>query len=258
MLGPLQDVRTLRCRDTDPGRWSDALGRTRLDSWRLLKRQDRRSVHAGTLLGQAVVVKTVRLERRRDRLRLLLGVLPLRRQFRGARRLERAGVPVAPALALCRARCESGPVALAVFGAIDGPTLLHAWADNPPATRAHALAAAAGELVAGIAAAGLRYRDCKPSNLIVIDQSGRPPTLVVIDPDGVRRGGPADRPAMLASLWLEPTGVGLRPRLALAARACRGAAGGGDWKTLFRMAAAIVATHGDPTPRINPLAPTGA
>ncbi|MBL8990797.1 MAG: hypothetical protein JNJ48_04365 [Phycisphaerae bacterium] len=260
-LGPLRRVRPARPFTADSGPWSRALEQTRLDSWRLLKRQDRRTVHAGTLLGRAVVVKSVRLDRRRDRLRLALGLLPLRRQCRGARRLERAGLPVSRVLAICDARCEQGPIALAVFEAIDGPTLLHAWAEGRPSVdRAHALARAAGWLVRRIAGAGLRYRDCKPSNLILAAPacSDALPTLVIIDPDGVRRGGSADRPAMLASLWLEPTGVGRRPSRSMAVCACRAAADGGEWKALFRKAAEIVAAHGDPTPRVNPLAPTEA
>lgn len=144
--------------------------------------------------------------------------------------------------------------------ALPGKSILQHLADRDLTTRQeHAVAAAIGSDIALLARHVLQNRDHKPSNLILTNPAK--PAIAIIDCVAIRRGIRADR--MLASLVIEPSGVGLRPRRALMMRVIRECArnapdilegGHRRWvRELWRRVAAIVQAHGDPTPRVNPL-----
>jgi hypothetical protein len=214
-----------------------------------------------TLAGRDSVVK-LRTLRSADRLKALVGHGRGERQWEGAERLIASGIPAARPLALFRGLLDGDHVELFVAEFVPGPTLLRCLAadDWEGAGRApqRALAAAAGRSVAALHGAGLFNRDHKPSNLIVRDGPGDP-VVVVLDTVAIRADGSDHAVArMLASLVIEPTGVGLAGRLRrslLFRGALAGAADDRDRaRRLYRAAAVIVREHADPTPRVNPLA----
>jgi hypothetical protein len=137
------------------------------------------------------------------------------------------------------------------MGAVEGRTLLRVMDRGGLAVRQEqALARAVG---AQVAAFGATYnRDHKPSNLIVTREDG-PPTIAVIDCVAVADGADAER--MFTSLVLEPLGCGCLPRRSLLARALAGYTPDRDRRrTIWRDVARRVREHGDPTPKVNPLA----
>ncbi len=256
------------------------------DGARVLKREGGAEVLAGESVAGPVVVKSMRgsggigvaLSR-------LLRRSRLERECAGGERLARAGIDVAPFLALWRWRDERGDaVESLAMRRIEGPTLLQAMADPPadPAQRI-ALARAAGGLVARMLAAGLFNRDQKPSNIIVQGNGGGggggggggsgsdAPRLVLLDPVGVRRpgltGNAKARRRMLFSLIVEPIGCGLdvpmrwrleAMRAALGpVAAARGSFAASTVRADFRAIDQMLFDHGDPTPSINPLGDAG-
>ncbi len=161
-------------------------------------------------------------------------------------------------------------------------------APGPSAAQERAVADAVGNLVADLLARGRANRDHKPSNLIVTRADDDGAQVALIDAVALRAFAPSDRfnasVRMLASLLIEPTGCGVAPRLALRRRALRAflvrlwldqAAATSDASTaaprdpdpidpewerqsaraFWAAVGARIAAHGDPQPRINPLAP---
>lgn len=307
-------------------------------AWRVIKRDRDSLVGAGQWPGgpasdgfpRGVVVKFQALRGLGGTLRTLLGLTRADRQARGAARLRDAGVPTAAVYTLLVERDGPARGTYLVLERLAGRTLLEhlAAGDDTPRTQ-HALAHAAGAMIAALLARGLMNADGKPSNLIVtaLPEPGRhaalaptPPAppgagplasgpiatgpvatgplatgvvLAVIDAVGIRRRpvrGPAGvagsgeraRARMLRDLILEPLGCGLRPRRALMMRTLLAALDRPDaWPRiagaptppmqtpepadrralarararLWRDVAARVHRHGDPTPRVDPLAP---
>ena len=145
----------------------------------------------------------------------------------------------------------------------------------------HAIARAVGEQIAQMEE--LFNRDHKPSNLIVERWTTSAAPVAIIDCEGVRRATIPGAARMFASLVIEPTGCGVRPRRALMMRAVRAfidlELGIGtpeapihaprtnadvprsEYRRMRRMvwddAARVVAHHGDPRPKVNPLANPG-
>ncbi len=242
---------------------------------RTLKREPGSAVFFGQLRGRDVVVKIADLAGPRDRLQARLGLSRLQRQWRGHERL--AAIGVATGQPICLARLEdhaSVPRLLLALEYVPGKSLLQHVADNDLSIRAEQrLAAALGRQIASIAAHNCRNRDHKLSNLIAVEPESPEPTIAVIDAAGVRRRGRRSRHAaaadMLFSAIVEPTGLSLRIRSTLRIRvalACakkllaeeRDARPTGQARALardlYRAASRRMKTHGDPTPRINPLA----
>lgn len=252
----LQDVRVLRTAAT-PHAAHAALGPRlqglEISPGQLLKREGATWTAVADLNGAEVVLKAAPLA---GPLRRLFNATTARRQWRGAQRLAAAGIPAARPLLLASTRVEDAAIELLVLERIHGPTLLHALACSPSVRQSHGLARQAGALVRQTAGAHLFNRDGKPSNFIV-----SPDGLVVIDTVGIRRGGDETHLArMLASLFIEPWGVGHRPRRALCMRAVLSAAGEtgpaqlrAHARAIWRTTRTIIESHGDPTPRINPL-----
>lgn len=243
--------------------WLVALDTSAAASREVLKRDGPSVVYAAHIARRDVVVKRRSLTAW-DRLRAMIGSGRGFDQWRGTRLLQ--GVTSA-ARALVLVQIEADELLL--LERVPGPTLLEVLAGHATIAprRERTLAVDIGLQVGLIASARLRNRDHKPSNLIIADSG---PT--VIDAVGVRRGGSntqdihAAVAQMLTSLMLEAIGCGCVPRRSLRIRALLGA-----WSALNTagsdraarrawvrgMSGAVesrIEAHGDPTPKINPLA----
>ena len=249
-----------RCRrQTDPRvHWPTTI--TTLADLRVLKQSEAGLVVAGTAsAGDAVVVKIRRLAGVKGALRALLGMTPMARAWRTAARLRAVGIATAQPLALLAGTSGRERVEVLVLPEIAGRTLLARLADRDlPEPVERVAAGNIADMVAHLASRRLANRDHKPSNIIVGD-TGRP---VLLDAE-LRTAPPAEAAArMLASLAIEPSGVGITlPRVptarVLRLVASRLAEHGVDCsaRDLRDAAAAIINRHGDPTPKDNPLAP---
>lgn len=221
------------------------------------------------------VIKVRRARSVVDRVRFLLRLSPLDREVFGAQMLAAIGVVTAEPWAIGVARGSVGTLQCVVTTLVPGESLLELIAaGGRNVRRDHEIAEEVGAQVAHFFACGVYNRDHKPSNLIVTGGAGADggPVIAVIDPAGVRRG---KRPkSMLASLVIEPLGCGCVPRRTLMMRVVRAYVRGvlagieaereggvgrgverGAVKDLWRAVARMVAEHGDPTPRDNPLGP---
>lgn len=247
----------------DPAAWVHELERFDLDSARVLKRDGEDRVVAAELMGRRVVIKVRPLRGFFARVRARLGLSREHRQWRGARLLQASFLPTPAPMALAIVREPHGPVSqLLVLEEAPGRTLLHHLADREAAGIRHAIASEVGRLLGLLTAARITNRDAKPSNWMV---SAAPFAVAMIDTVGVRyRAEQGPDPAMLATLVIEPIGTGCLPGRTVLWRglrsyeAARTATGSGrvprtDLKALWRSVATLVAEHGDPTPRVDPL-----
>lgn len=266
-------ARILRSTIPDP----DFLARALLapsfsDAAHTLKRTDRSLVLAADLPlhpGQTptpIIAKSLILDRLKDRLSRPLGLSSPQRQYRAALLLHSRGFAVAdPLLLLHHTDQRRRVVHTLVTRRIPGESLLHHLASSPlPLSDHHLrLAHSLGLLARRLIDAHLFNRDLKPSNIILAL-----PTLTptIIDPAGVRRIHPWQRHAAarrlllartLASLILEPTGLGFPPPPRLRAIALRAAEPDRAARAaLRRIIRRLILTHADPVPRHNPLTPT--
>lgn len=220
----------------------------------------------------AVVVKTRLTGRLKDRLNAALRRSQAQREVRGAAALHRLGVPTAQPLLLVRGSARDGLGAREslVSRALPGRTLLALMDDAarrrpvaPSFAQRAAVARAVGAQLRAFSAARRFNRDHKPSNLIVMFDDS-PPEIAVIDAVAIRRdrlriGGLR----MLTSLMLEPLGCGCPPSRTMRMRALieatkdeRRPAGAplAARKAAWRAVAQAIEEHGDPQPRVNPLA----
>ena len=233
---------------------------TTLADQRVLKQSEAGLVVAGTTsVAGAIVVKIRRLPGLKGTLRALLGLTPMARAWRTASRLHAVGIATAQPIALLAGTSGRERVEVLVLPEIAGRTLLARLADRDLPEAVERLAAAnIADMIAQLARHRLANRDHKPSNIIISD-TGRP---VLLDAE-LRTAPPAEAAArMLASLAIEPSGVGITlPRVptarVLRLVASRLADQGVDCsaRDLRDAAAAIVNRHGDPTPKANQLAP---
>jgi hypothetical protein len=198
------------------------------------------------------------------------------RHWEGTQRLAKVNVGTAACYAIARSRDASTGTQIEwlVTERVPGKTLLQHMADRDLTVRQeHALADAVGHTVGTLAAKGLFNRDGKPSNWIVRQPlTSTHAKVVIIDTVAVRRtlpGLPSMRGWiwMLSALLIEPTGCGCPPRLSLRARALKSfvdtcpvmhnanpAARKAMRRKLWRSVSKAIETHGDPTPKVNPLA----
>jgi tRNA A-37 threonylcarbamoyl transferase component Bud32 len=267
------NVRVQRCaavlpvpgRDSAPTAedWADALASFNPSEAQLLKQDSGTAVYRTTMLALAVVIKRWDLTGPAARLKSLLGASRAHRHWRGADRLLKNNISTAQPYVLAR----SGRAQWLVMQALEGKTLLEHMRDQDLSVKqSHALARDIGRQLADFDLAMVYNRDHKPSNLIVVgDQAQR--SVAVIDTVAIRKG--LDHARMMASLLIEPTGCQLRVRSALAMRVLRSyyderktARASDDdtprrmreyrsytWKQVRR----LIARHGDPTPRVDPL-----
>ncbi|MCA9293760.1 MAG: hypothetical protein KDA20_08100 [Phycisphaerales bacterium] len=200
--------------------------------------------------GRAIVVKCMALRGFRRRVQSMLGRSRLARQWRGSALLGRAGI----ATAKCRVLFRAGGTETLVLDWVDGPTVAELAVRGGVSLREeHAIAGAIGGQVAAIAKAGLFNRDHKASNLVVRGLGSDACVVVLIDTVGIRAGLTAVD-LMLAKTAIELIGIGALPRRALLFRAIK-AAEPRHTKTAWRAIAQVIARHGDPTPKVNPVAP---
>lgn len=255
-LAPLEQPR----RD----QWIHALRALDLSTAKALKIEGGNSVCAATMLGREVVVKVWRHSSLAARFKLLTRSTRAHRHWRGAAWLSSHGFATASPLLLATARGNQDLIEYLVMEQLQGPSLLEEM-DAPSLPRAlhHRLAGAVGRQAAQLVLAGRFNRDHKPSNLIVTNDG---PAL--IDTVAIRRCPRAHRASlvrMLASLVIEPMGMGCLPRRALLMRGLTEAAAtvvgrgptAAERKDLWRNIARRVFAHGDPTPRVDPRARRG-
>lgn len=161
----------------------------------VLKQDERSRVTLHEALGRRWVIKHDYLWPPLMWLYHIVRRTPAWREWYGARALAEAGVRTNPPLAIVHR--SAGPTArqMLVLPYVEGPSLhqhIEAISDSDGQThedhhRHAALARAIGVQMGRIAAAGLIYRDYKPTNLIVdrrcLDEGLEP---VIIDPNGLR------------------------------------------------------------------------
>lgn len=275
MIAPPTDhLRLIRCAreyPRRPGVWADAFRAVDWNEAECLSEKPRGAVWRVDLDlpdgPEPVVIKVHAHSSPVKAARSILHGGRLRRHWRGAAKLSRHGFGVAKCRALLRGMTAGRLIDVLVMERVEGRTLIELLADPTlNAAREHALADGLGELISTLDRHRLHSKDLKPSNILVTDDD----ELVIIDSDTV-----GHRPAHpLLPLALEPLGLGLMPRRALAARVIRSWAwhewlnGPTDrpelagvseqeriiarlgWKDLER----LIARHGDPRPVHNPLA----
>lgn len=195
-------------------------------------------------------------------LRSWLGLTKAHRQWRGAALLERRGFRAAQGLALLRGVTGGTMVDLLILETLPGKTVLEHLAQGDLGVKQqHALVRALGRHAARLADAGLVNRDAKPSNLMISWEADKPKIAVLdtvairklAEPISSRRHAALGR--MLRDYLLEPIGSGLPPRRTLMMRALRAMSErtGPAWKKYrdarWSEVAALIAAHGDPTPK---------
>lgn len=236
------------------GAWLAALRAFEPASAELLKSDGSTHVFRTRLGERDVVLKAWSLTRFTDRLKAVFGSSRAGRHWAGAERLAALGVPTAAPYALLAEYRGPHPAYWLAMQALAGPTVLEVLVGRATRIDPEGLGRALGDQLATLARGGWFNRDHKPSNLIV---TGPEPRVAVIDCVAIRRAPTAVGLArMLASLLIEPTGVGHPPPSSFVhAVRDRLTALGLDGVGALERARAIQATHGDPTPRISPLAP---
>lgn len=234
-----------------------------LDQATVLKQDMKAWVLSGESSVGPVVVKSMLLDQPADLLKRALGVTRLMRQWRGGELLARHGFAVARSLALWRGRDAQGRLVESLaMERHSGKTVLQYLAERDlPSVAEFALARALGSQAARLARAGLVNRDHKPSNLLVQPGDGNQGTVVVVlDTVAIRRARPrAALVHMLFELIVEPVGCRVKAPLGLRLALVRAAVKEFGWPRsevprLWSDVRARLAAHGDPTPKINPLA----
>jgi hypothetical protein len=252
----------------DPRRWAAALADP---SWlarsRTLKADGDSWVKGASVLGQHVVIKCRSVRRAEGRLKILLRAGRGDRHWRGARWLDSHSFATARPVALATAIVDGVRAELLVMEYIDARSVLqHLAAHDLEVSEEHETCRALARLLTGMLTQGRYNRDAKPSNLLVTERPGGRKEIATIDCvaiRGVGAAGPARLVRMLASLVIEPKGVGVEPRRALKARVIAETVRllnlnpqdrRRERLELWRRVGELVVQHADPRPRINPLA----
>ena len=223
------------------------------DAWRaeakLLKQDGQTSVFRGVDdTSNPIIVKRMVLRGIKHRIASMLARSRLTRQWRGSAMLQAAGIATASPRVLFR----DGGTETLVLNWVEGPTVAELAAHGGITVReTHAIAAAIGTQALAIARAGIFNRDHKASNLVVHRKQDGTPEIVLIDTVGIRQGLTAVD-LMLAKTMIELIGIGAPPRRTLCMRALK-AAEPRHTKTAWRAIEQVIAKHGNPTPRVNPV-----
>ncbi|MEO0631964.1 MAG: hypothetical protein AAFY46_14755 [Planctomycetota bacterium] len=251
--------------------WKEALADRPWESGTLIKKDGEREVWQARVLGSVVSMKV----RPAERIRAWLGTTDFARSVRATGWLLHKGFETPAVLA----RGVVGRHELLINEWVDGPTLLRLLADAGDVARRRDLFEAAGRLIGRLWRSGLVNRDHKPSNLVLRSRSLDHPHL--LDVGGIRKRSRDDEikealryrgeyrmiARMCASQVIEPRGVGIDvspgdiellvstvfrvetqssaipqtyPNLA---------------REVLRDVNALIESHGDATPKINPLDP---
>jgi tRNA A-37 threonylcarbamoyl transferase component Bud32 len=269
----------IKVRKSDPRSGSQASWIAAVRAFRpeaTLKRDKTTVVFSGRFADRKAVIKVTNLSSPWDRLREALGLSRLHRQWRGHETLWKVGA--ATCTPFCLARTEvpgERPQSILALEFIPGHTLLdHIAEQDLPPSREIALAKRLGRLIAQIALAGYRNRDCKLSNLVVVDPRSDLPQIVTLDAEGIRKArfiSPTTAAAnMIFKAAVEPIGlhIKIRPSLiAAVAIACakelsrepthRPPSNSARLlaRRLISRATDYFNAHGDPTPSIDPRRP---
>ncbi len=124
-------------------------------------------------------------------LKLALGIAQPQRLVRGARRLDRVGIPTARPVSPWRiVRRPTGWTIEVELEYLPGRSALK-WLQDDSLTPAQRRQTARrlGKLVANLAQAGVLHRDCKPSN-VIINQTEVESDVALIDTVAIRTGVP--------------------------------------------------------------------
>jgi hypothetical protein len=235
-----------------------------------LKEDGDTGVYLAEIQGRAVVLKRWELRTLGARLKAVVRAGRADRHWRGAAWLAGHGIRTARTLALATEHRRGRPRRWLVMEALQGRTVLeHLSAGDLSVRQEHAVARRLGAMLIELQRHGRMNRDSKPSNLIVVLADSASPEVAIVDCVAIRRSraGVRDLTRMFASLYIEPLGCGCPPRRGLAMAAVHGAwweldAAGQRGalrlvaKGAWRAAARVIAAHGDPTPRVNPLVET--
>jgi tRNA A-37 threonylcarbamoyl transferase component Bud32 len=259
--------------------WARALAEFDFGRAEVLKEDEGTGVYRTTMLGRTVVAKCWKLDSPARKAKSRLGVSRAFRHWRGAEWLKRHHIGTAQPLLLAWGRSPEGSVEWLIMHALEGRTLLELLVKSDlPVSQQHAIAKGLGEMTASMHLQGRWNRDSKPSNVICRLDHGQA-RLAVIDCVAIRRILPGDRPIVRqgAALVIEPLGVGAPVRRTLMARFLRGylrahhasktagldpgyrdttfpfTARKRSGRIIWRRIEAAVRSHGDPTPKVNPL-----
>ena len=250
----------------DGAQWARALADP---AWRdraeVLKKDGDVQVLLVEMLGKMVVIKQWNVSRFKRRVQSMFNATPAWRHWRGALLLKKKGIRTAEPIALFRYIHEGTWIEVLVMEALNGRSVLEHLATGELSVRQeHLLARAIASQLNTLTNAGIRNRDHKPSNLIVTHIDDNEASVAIIDCVGIKRDSSfmSDEPLdMMISLMLEPAGCNCPPRRTLMMRVLRsydGAVDDIDWRDVRRDAwehvSCLVQNHGDPTPKINPLA----
>ena len=259
----------------DAAAWRDALAKPGWADAATVLKEDRGSwVRRANLLGRDVVVKCRELNTIGRRFKHAIGMGHGAKHWRGAERLKKAGIATGRPLAFVRAGVDGAESELLVVEFVQGKSLLQilseiAGGDGPPVRVQHAIARAVGRQAAVFGRWTIYNRDYKPSNLVVISANEREAVIAVIDCVGVYRPllwrGASEYMKTLKTLAVEAIGCGVAPRRALMARVIEARADEVVWmiprwasrarrQWLWHGVAVRIKWHGDPRPRVNPLA----
>lgn len=239
--------------------WIQSLARFDPRTATPLKQDGLDGVWRTSILDRDLALKCLTLTSPLARLKSFVHLSRSFRQWRGAQLLVRAHIDTAEPVVLATQRTRGETREWIGTAFVEGPTLLKLFSQGCFTTP---LAIALGRHLAGMTrGASLFNRDHKPSNLIVTlaDEPERC-RISVLDTVGIRTISPASHlrftARMLASLIIEPTGCGHPPPEDFIRSIAQNAvpAGPTDADRLFGAALAIRKEHGDPTPRVNPLA----
>ncbi|GMV25120.1 MAG: hypothetical protein AMXMBFR58_11510 [Phycisphaerae bacterium] len=243
-VAPVEDARA----------WARALAAFHPGRAAQLKIDGSAAVWRADLAGRSVVIKTWAMRSFADRLKLACRMARGDRHWRGARWLLDNGFHTARPLVLATDRGPAGPRQWLVMEYLDGPTVLDCIIDGTLAAKdEHGLARALASQVSEMVALGRFNRDHKPSNLIVTGVGTASPRVAIIDCVAIRKCRRFDfsmMRRMLASLYIEPLGLGAPPRRSLCMRALTSIDARSWWQTLEH----LVVSHGDPRSRVDPRA----
>ncbi|MEQ9616573.1 MAG: hypothetical protein RLN60_00915 [Phycisphaerales bacterium] len=225
-----------------------------MENAELLKEDERTSVFGGEASVGPVVVKTMRVDRLKDRASAVLGRTRLMRQWDGWEVLRPHGIESPDCYALVR----DGDVETLVMRRVWGKTLLrHIEECGSDLVTRRKLCGVVADFLDSLEHPDAFLRDGKPSNLIVSDDFQH---LWAIDTVDVRRGAkPEDRLKQFAMLLIEPIGLGhsvahtdrlrvLRDLFALTVLPISEEWDTG-WKKNWRAVEKIIEAHDDPRVR---------
>lgn len=209
-------------------------------------------IDAGGSIG-LIVLKCERVTAASQRFKIATRTSRLHRHWRGATWLEQHSIPTPTCLALFVGCHGADTVQTLVMTCLDGRTLLEHLRDDDDNVRTqHDIARDAADLCMTLLKAGRFNRDHKPSNLLrTLDGRIHVLDCVAIRPCPVNADDARVR--MLASLFIEPHGIGVAPRMTLCMRViARATETRTERHQLWRDVAERVRNHGSSTPEHSP------